>query len=274
MIKAGIDQDALGTFFSQNGARQGEVVRKAVFEATLKALQGRELSLENIRRVLKSAALASSTGAAGNHGSQEQVEALLAKAIAGEAKVPFFAISGSDFVEMFVGVGASRFGEVFIAAVGKAAEVAAASLQVPWHHVLDHMKHHGTSSGLQATQVVEQLMEQSHTAMRSGRAASVRAAQSMMESYASLVSGVLLGMSEGMGKAAPRASSEKRSTGLPPAAITRSNVRSRAAAAGLDGETMPMTASAMPMAPADRKSPFSPAARASTPPLKPMQSIR
>ncbi len=33
---------------------------------------------------------------------------LLAKAIAGEAKVPFFTISGSDFVEMFVGVGASR----------------------------------------------------------------------------------------------------------------------------------------------------------------------
>src|SRR5690606_25233726 len=33
---------------------------------------------------------------------------LLAKAIAGEAKVPFFSISGSDFVEMFVGVGASR----------------------------------------------------------------------------------------------------------------------------------------------------------------------
>ena len=33
---------------------------------------------------------------------------LLAKAIAGEANVPFFSISGSDFVEMFVGVGASR----------------------------------------------------------------------------------------------------------------------------------------------------------------------
>ena len=38
---------------------------------------------------------------------------LLAKAIAGEAKVPFFAISGSDFVEMFVGVGASRVRDMF-----------------------------------------------------------------------------------------------------------------------------------------------------------------
>ncbi len=38
---------------------------------------------------------------------------LLAKSIAGEAKVPFFAISGSDFVEMFVGVGASRVRDMF-----------------------------------------------------------------------------------------------------------------------------------------------------------------
>ena len=37
---------------------------------------------------------------------------LLARAIAGEAGVPFFTISGSDFVEMFVGVGASRVREI------------------------------------------------------------------------------------------------------------------------------------------------------------------
>ncbi|WP_272732792.1 AAA family ATPase, partial [Escherichia coli] len=38
---------------------------------------------------------------------------LLEKAIAGEAKVPFFTISGSEFVEMFVGVGASRVRDMF-----------------------------------------------------------------------------------------------------------------------------------------------------------------
>ena len=38
---------------------------------------------------------------------------LLAKAVAGEADVPFFSISGSDFVEMFVGVGASRVRDLF-----------------------------------------------------------------------------------------------------------------------------------------------------------------
>ena len=38
---------------------------------------------------------------------------LIARAVAGEANVPFFTISGSDFVEMFVGVGASRVRDMF-----------------------------------------------------------------------------------------------------------------------------------------------------------------
>jgi len=45
---------------------------------------------------------------------------LLAKAVAGESKVPFFSISGSDFVEMFVGVGASRVRDLFKKARTKA----------------------------------------------------------------------------------------------------------------------------------------------------------
>jgi len=45
---------------------------------------------------------------------------LLAKAVAGEAQVPFFSISGSEFVEMFVGVGASRVRDLFKQAKGKA----------------------------------------------------------------------------------------------------------------------------------------------------------
>ena len=45
---------------------------------------------------------------------------LLSKAVAGEAKVPFFSMSGSEFVEMFVGVGASRVRDLFQQAVQKA----------------------------------------------------------------------------------------------------------------------------------------------------------
>jgi cell division protease FtsH len=47
------------------------------------------------------------------HGSPGTGKTLLARAVAGEANVPFFSISGSDFVEMFVGVGASRVRDLF-----------------------------------------------------------------------------------------------------------------------------------------------------------------
>ena len=53
MFKSGIDQDSLIKLFSQASTKQGEALRKAVSEATLKALQGRELTLQNIRGVLK-----------------------------------------------------------------------------------------------------------------------------------------------------------------------------------------------------------------------------
>ena len=48
---------------------------------------------------------------------------LLAKAVAGEAGVPFFSMSGSDFVEMFVGVGASRVRDLFKKAKEKAPSI-------------------------------------------------------------------------------------------------------------------------------------------------------
>jgi len=53
-------------------------------------------------------------------GSPGTGKTLLAKAVAGEAKVPFFSISGSEFVEMFVGVGASRVRDLFSQATSQA----------------------------------------------------------------------------------------------------------------------------------------------------------
>ena len=56
---------------------------------------------------------------------------LLAKAIAGEAGVPFFSISGSEFVEMFVGVGASRVRDLFKKAKENAPCIAVTDIPVP-----------------------------------------------------------------------------------------------------------------------------------------------
>ena len=83
MLKSGIDQDALIDMFAKASAQQGEALRKAVSEATLKAMQGRELTVANIRNVLKSVTQAASSGAAKNVLPAVDVEALLEKAFAG-----------------------------------------------------------------------------------------------------------------------------------------------------------------------------------------------
>ena len=213
MIKAGIDQDALITMFSEATAKQGEALRKAVSEATLKALQGRELTLENIRKVLKTVTQASSAGAALNPAGPVDIEAMLGKAFAGMDAALLQAVQANQkALQQFVDQGVDlqdkqmksalanveKMEDMFFSVVGKAAQGTGGSLQGPWEQVLKGMKLSGTDTGAQATQTVEQLMDQARTALRDGRATSIRAAQAMMDSYAALVSGVLIGMSEGL----------------------------------------------------------------------------
>ena len=83
MIKSGIDQDALIAAFAQASTKQGETLRKTVSEATLKALQGRELTLDNIRKVLKTVTEAASAGAARNPAKGIDAEEMLGKALTG-----------------------------------------------------------------------------------------------------------------------------------------------------------------------------------------------
>ena len=225
MIKSGIDQDALVKMFSEASATQGQTLRHAVSEATLKALQGREMTLQNMRNVLKSVTQATSLGAAKNPASSVDVEGMLANALAGMDTAMLQAVEAQrkalqQFVEQGVGVqqtqmkaalaGLEKMEDMFFSTIGKAAQSANVPLQGPWSSVLESMKQHGTVSGMKAAFTVEEVLAQAQTAMREGRATSVRAAQAMMDSYAALVSGVLIGMSEGMRKGPSAAAAKPR----------------------------------------------------------------
>ena len=225
MIKSGIDQDAIISMFSQASAKQGEALRKAVSEVTLKALQGRELTLENIRKVLKTVTQASSAGAALNPAGPADIEAMLGKAFAGMDAALLQAVQANQkALQQFVDQGVDlkdkqmksalanveKMEDMFFDAVGKAVQGAGNTLQGPWEQVLKGMKLSGTETGAKATQTVEQLMDQARTALRDGRATSIRAAQAMMDSYSALVSGVLIGMSEGLTQGAPGDSAQAR----------------------------------------------------------------
>ncbi|MEO8524169.1 MAG: DUF6781 family protein [Caldimonas sp.] len=212
MIKSGIDQEALITMFAEAGAKQGEALRKAVSSATLQALQGRELTLESIKKVVKTVAGAASMGAAKNTASPVDVEAMLGKALAGIDSALLQAVEANrkaleQFVSHGVGIGEKpmkdamanieKMEDTFFDAVAKASK-SAGPLQAPWEHALSALKMKGSNTGAQATQTVESLMAQAQTTLRDTRASSMRAAQVMLDSYAALVSGVLIGMSEGM----------------------------------------------------------------------------
>ena len=227
MFKAGIDQDAIVKMFSEASVKQGEALRKAVSEATLKALQGRELTMENIKKVLKTVTQAASAGAAQNVASPVDVEALLTKAFAGMDGALLQAVEANHkALQQFVSQGAGlqdkqlksalanveKMEDMFFSTVSKAAQGVSGPAQGPWEQVLSAMKLKGTDTGAQATQTVEKLMAQAQTALRDGRAAGAKTVQAMLDSYAALVSGVLIGMSEGLqgGAAATTAAKPKK----------------------------------------------------------------
>ena len=77
--------------------------------------------------------------------------------------------------------------------------------------MLGDLKAKGSDSGARATQTVQDLLGQTRTALRSSRESSLKAAQAMMDGYAALVSGVLIGMSDGLqgAGASPEAAAPK-----------------------------------------------------------------
>jgi len=212
-VKTGIDQDALIEMFANASAKQGEQVRQAVRQATLGALQGRELTLKNIRDVLKTVTQAASAGAAQNALPAVDVEGLLNSAVAGMDDALLKAVDANrvalqQFVDQGVGLqektlkkavdDLEKFEDTLIGVVRKSSEAANAQLGPMWEQVLEKLQAGGTLSGARASSTAEQLVQQMQTAMRDSRSAGLRAAQAMAESYSTLVSGVLIGMSEAL----------------------------------------------------------------------------
>lgn len=243
MMKSGIDQDKLIDMFAEASAKQGDKLRKAVSDATLKALQGRELTLDNMRKVIKTVTQAASAGAEKNPASAVDVEAMLRKAFDGMDAALLQAVQAhrkalQQLVDQGAGLrdtqmksaldGIEKMEDMFFSTVGKAVQGVATPLQGPWDQVLKTMKLEGTATGVGAAQSVEQLMAQAQTALRQGRASGLRATQALMDSYSALVSGVLIGMSDALsGSAAPAkaAAPAQSPTRAPAAAAPKAGIR-------------------------------------------------
>jgi hypothetical protein len=229
MSKSIIDAQALVEQFSAASAKQGEALRKAVGEATLKGLQGRELTLKNIKDVLKGVTAAATKGAAANPASAPDVEAMLSKALAGMDAALLQAVEANRrALGQLVDQGASlregqlkkaladveKMEDMLFSTIDKAVQGVPAPMQTAWSHVLDAGKAAGTGTGDKAAATVAELTEQARAGLlnlREGRATGMKAAQALLDSYGALVSGVLIGMSEGLqGQAAAAPSAKPR----------------------------------------------------------------
>lgn len=225
MAKMPFDQEELIQTFAQAGAQQGEQARKAVFDATLKALQGRELTLQNIRSTLKGIAQAVSTGAAKNMVPDVDVETLLSDAVQGMDDALLKAVDANRVaLQQFVDQGVTlqdsnmkkavetleKLEDTMFKAIAKSVDGAGEQLAAPWSQVLGKLQAGGTHTGTQAAQTVQGLAEQMQTALRDSRAASVKAAQAFAQSYAAMVSGVLIGMSDALKQTAAAAPAAKK----------------------------------------------------------------
>jgi hypothetical protein len=213
MAKPMFDADALIETFQTASAKHGAQLKKAASDATLAALQGRELTLKNIRGALKQVAEAASAGVAKNLTAGVDPEALLDKAVAGMDEAMLKAVEANrTALSTLVAQGADlrdkhlqkalddleKMEDSLFAAVKKAAEGAGAPMAGAWGPILEKMQAGGTLSGAQAAQTAEQVAQQVQTMVRSSRAASIKAAQALAESYTAMVSGVLIGMSEAL----------------------------------------------------------------------------
>ncbi len=218
MAKPLIDPDALISMFEQATAKQGAQLRKAAGDATLAALQGRELSLKNIRSALKTVSEAASQGVAKNVVQGVDPEALLDKAVAGmddallkavqanQKALSTLAEQGANLREGHLQKALAdleKMEDSLFATLKKTAASASSPMAGAWGTVLEKFQAQGTQSGAQAAATAHDMADQMQAAVRSTRAASMRAAQVMAESYTAMVSGVLLGMSEALQTTAP-----------------------------------------------------------------------
>jgi hypothetical protein len=209
------DAEALIGLFESATARQGEQLRRATTQATLAALQGRELTLKNIRGTLKAVADAASAGAARNVSDGIEPEALLDKAVAGidDALLKAVEANRMDLRDKHLAKALAdleKMEDTMFDALKKAAAGATAPMAGPWSQVLEKMQAGGTASGAQAALTAEQLTAQFQSAVRSTRAASLRAVQAMAENYAAMASGVLIGMQEAFQSVATTKKGEKK----------------------------------------------------------------
>ena len=230
MNKSLIDVDEVLKTLAAQAMKQGDDVRARVRDLTLRGLQARELSLKGVRQVIHSVTAGVNQGAVK---SKFDVESALTEALAGMDDALLKAVEasqvalrqlsseGADFENSKLKKSLSeieRLEDEFLKTVRQTSEAASGKLQAQWAGVLSNMGITGSSSGAQVSAFMTDLSQKMQAQMRANRVSTARAAFMLSQNFATLASGILIGLSEAMKHSTVEGTSGAKPTGKPGAA--------------------------------------------------------
>ena len=205
-----IEVDEVLKKMAAESVKQGENLRVAVRDLTLKALQTRELTLDQVRQVVTSITEGVNVGAAKakidaakplNDALRGMDDALLKAVEASRITLELFTDHGVGVKDSLVMVALDeleRLEDEFLRSVKQSADHATSSVRAKWTPVLDKMKPGATETGARVQSAIEEFSAHAKAAMRQQRRATLKATAMMTQSFGALASGVLVGLAEGM----------------------------------------------------------------------------
>jgi uncharacterized protein DUF6781 len=190
--------------------KQGENLRAAVREMTLRALKTRELSLAQIRAVLRAVTEGVSLGAAKPAVDTSRavsdafagMDEALSKAVeASHLALQELTAKGQEFSETHIKKAVEDVNKVekeFLDIVKKTAASSSGPVKDQWQELLKHVKVTGTDTGGIAAKTMQEFADRMTATVQESRTAAVRAALTLSKNFATLASGILIGMSEAL----------------------------------------------------------------------------
>ena len=212
-----INPDEMLKSMAAQAVKQHEQIRTTIRDITLRALQMRDLSLEQINGVVRNVTAGVNIGVGENKTDTQQTlsdafagmdDALLKVVEANKLALQKLTDGGASFEESSVKKGLQEleaFEEQFLDGVKNAIQSSSDPIKQQWKSILDKIPHGGTETGARAMETLNERAREAQAAVRSSREAGLKAMHTITQNYATLVSGVLIGLSEAFEQGKSRA---------------------------------------------------------------------
>jgi len=202
-----INPDEMLKSMAAQAVKQHEQIRTTIRDLTLKTLQARDLSLEQINGVIRNITAGVNIGVGDKTDTQQTLsdafagmdDALLKVVEANKLALQKLTDGSASFEESSVKKGLKEleaFEEKFLDGVKNAIQSSSDPIKQQWKSILDKIPRGGTETGAQVMETLNERAREAQVAVRSSREAGLKAMHTITQNYATLVSGVLIGLSE------------------------------------------------------------------------------